>query len=232
MNYAVSDLHGCYDKFMRLLEKIRFNEEDTLYVLGDIVDRGFDNVRLISALAGKRNICTLMGNHDYMAALMLNTYGMGGKTAGVSLRGKPEATAVFDAWLSDGGETTWNEFKQLDPSEKEVVLRFLESRPLFVETEINEQCFHFSHTVPSKNEMLKTDRRSVSDFLFAAPEYDKVYFPDKILVTGHTPTGLIDPSFTGRIWKGNNHIAIDCGAVFGNPLGCICLETGEEYYAG
>ena len=51
-----------------------------------------------------------------------------------------------------------------------------------------------------------------------------------LIVTGHTPTGFIDPEYTGQIWKGNNHIAIDCGAVFGNPLGCICLDTMEEIY--
>ena len=55
-------------------------------------------------------------------------------------------------------------------------------------------------------------------------------FPDKIIVTGHTPTGFIDPKFKGKIWHKNNHIAIDCGAVFGNPLGCICLDTLEEFY--
>ena len=57
-----------------------------------------------------------------------------------------------------------------------------------------------------------------------------MYFEDMLIVTGHTPTGFIDPENTGQIWKGNNHIAIDCGAVFGNPLGCICLDTMEEIY--
>ena len=50
-------------------------------------------------------------------------------------------------------------------------------------------------------------------------------------MTGHTPTGLIEKASAGRIYRKNNHIAIDCGAVFGNPLGCICLDTGEEFYA-
>ena len=56
------------------------------------------------------------------------------------------------------------------------------------------------------------------------------YFEDMTIVTGHTPTGFIDPAYTGQIWKANRHIAIDCGAVFGNPLGCICLDTMEEIY--
>lgn len=67
------------------------------------------------------------------------------------------------------------------------------------------------------------------EFIIGEPEYEKEYFSDKIIVTGHTPTGFIDPKFKGKIWHKNNHIAIDCGAVFGNPLGCICLDTLEEF---
>ena len=38
MTYVVSDIHGCLDKFNRLLREIRFTDNDILYVLGDIVD--------------------------------------------------------------------------------------------------------------------------------------------------------------------------------------------------
>lgn len=61
-------------------------------------------------------------------------------------------------------------------------------------------------------------------------DYDCVYDEDVIMVSGHSPTGLIDPAFAGRILRRNNHIAIDCGAVFGYPLDCLCLETGESFY--
>ncbi len=40
MIYAMSDLHGCLEKYLKMLEKINFGAEDTMYVLGDIVDRG------------------------------------------------------------------------------------------------------------------------------------------------------------------------------------------------
>jgi len=40
MTYAVSDIHGCYDKYRELLRVIRFCPKDTLYVLGDVIDRG------------------------------------------------------------------------------------------------------------------------------------------------------------------------------------------------
>lgn len=77
--------------------------------------------------------------------------------------------------------------------------------------------------------MLSIDSCRISDFIMGEPEYEKMYFEDMLIITGHTPTGFIDPEYTGQIWKGNNHIAIDCGAVFGNPLGCICLELWKKY---
>lgn len=40
MYYVMSDLHGCYKEYQKALEMIHFNAQDTLYVLGDVVDRG------------------------------------------------------------------------------------------------------------------------------------------------------------------------------------------------
>jgi serine/threonine protein phosphatase 1 len=90
--------------------------------------------------------------------------------------------------------------------------------------------YFLSHTIPGKEEIMKFSHCKMEDFLWGEPEYDKEYYPDKVFVTGHTPTGLIDPAYKGKIFKSNNHIAIDCGAVFGNPLGCIRLDDLQEFY--
>lgn len=34
MIYAMSNLHGCYYKYIKMLEKINFSNNDTLYILG------------------------------------------------------------------------------------------------------------------------------------------------------------------------------------------------------
>ncbi len=39
MHWAISDIHGCYEEYRALLEKISFSPRDTLYFLGDAVDR-------------------------------------------------------------------------------------------------------------------------------------------------------------------------------------------------
>ena len=40
--YCISDIHGKRDAFYEMLKKINFKEEDHLYVLGDVIDRGKD----------------------------------------------------------------------------------------------------------------------------------------------------------------------------------------------
>jgi len=44
MVYAISDIHGYYDKYIRMLDKIEFNKNDMLYVIGDVIDRGDDGI--------------------------------------------------------------------------------------------------------------------------------------------------------------------------------------------
>ena len=47
MIYAVSDLHGRYDRYRQLLDKLDLEEQDTLYVLGDALDRGPEGFRIL-----------------------------------------------------------------------------------------------------------------------------------------------------------------------------------------
>ena len=67
MTYAVSDIHGYYEKYLAMLEKIRFSENDTLYVLGDVIDRGGEGIRILQDIMERSNVKMLMGNHEKMA---------------------------------------------------------------------------------------------------------------------------------------------------------------------
>lgn len=41
MIYIIADIHGCYNEYMELLDKINFSDEDDLYVLGDSAAKHF-----------------------------------------------------------------------------------------------------------------------------------------------------------------------------------------------
>ena len=78
MDYCISDIHGYYDLFCRLLEKIRFGGGDKLYVLGDIIDKGPDSIRLAKLLFSMPDVYCIAGNHEYdflkyYRALMMQT---------------------------------------------------------------------------------------------------------------------------------------------------------------
>ena len=47
MRYLISDVHGCYEEYQELLDKIHFSNEDELYVLGDAMDRGPEPIKVI-----------------------------------------------------------------------------------------------------------------------------------------------------------------------------------------
>ena len=70
--YVISDIHGEYDKFMELLDRIGLKETDTLYILGDVLDRGPDPIRVICKLMEMPNVIPIVGNHEVMAITCLD----------------------------------------------------------------------------------------------------------------------------------------------------------------
>ena len=44
--FVLSDIHGEYNKFINMLDKIHFSDKDTLYVLGDVLDRGPEPIKV------------------------------------------------------------------------------------------------------------------------------------------------------------------------------------------
>lgn len=230
MIYAMSDLHGCYDKYTNMLKKINFSDNDTLYILGDIVDRGPDGIKIWQDIIKRKNVTALRGNHDFLAYHLLKILS---KSSLFDVLGSGQDDGFVEkyrSWIFDGGSPTEQGFNELDEAEQKKILLFMSYMPIYEEVEVNGNKFFLSHTVPNKERMQEFEKLLWQEFIIGEPEYEKEYFPDKFIVTGHTPTGFIDTKYKGKIWRGNNHIAIDCGAVFGNPLGCICLDNFEEFY--
>ena len=53
MTFAISDLHGYpVDKFKALLDKAGFSDADTLYILGDVIDRSGDGWTILKCFTG------------------------------------------------------------------------------------------------------------------------------------------------------------------------------------
>ena len=50
-----------------MLEKIRFSDNDILYILGDVVDRGPEPAKILLDMMKRPNVVPLLGNHEAMA---------------------------------------------------------------------------------------------------------------------------------------------------------------------
>ena len=229
MTYVISDIHGRYFDLLDLLEKINFTEQDTLYVLGDLVDRGPDSLLVLADLQERRNVNLLWGNHDFRMLTVLRDYRISSLADVEALR---KTDSRIEEWLQDGGMSTLRDFCRMGrQKDRNDIQGWLENAfRLCDAVQVGGKAFFLAHTVPSKEKMQNLPACKTEDFLYGEPEYDKRYFADCEIITGHTPTLMIDPASRGKILHRNGHIAIDCGAYITGVLGCLCLDTMEEYY--
>lgn len=232
MTYCISDIHGGYNQYMNLLSQINLTAQDTLYVLGDVVDRGPRPMEVLLDMMARPNVIPLLGNHEFMALRCLRF---------LTTEVTDESVDALDAgflsgyasWWRQGGEATAEGFRKLPLWQREEVMEYLGEFRLYEELSVNGQHYVLAHAglghfAPDK----PLDDYTLDELIWDRPNYGQTYFPDRYLVTGHTPTRNIPSNPNpGRIYRANNHIAIDCGCAFGGPLGAICLDTGEEFYA-
>ena len=60
---AIGDIHGCADEFAQLLLRLKLTPDDQLVLLGDLVNRGPDPLRVIDLARDHQAVC-LLGNHE------------------------------------------------------------------------------------------------------------------------------------------------------------------------
>ena len=65
-NYAIGDIQGCYKEFKLALKKVNFNlEKDYLWLVGDLINRGPDSLKLLKHVYKiRKRTHIVLGNHD------------------------------------------------------------------------------------------------------------------------------------------------------------------------
>jgi serine/threonine protein phosphatase 1 len=112
---AIGDIHGCYQEFAELLSLLAPTRDDRLVLLGDLVNRGPDSLRVVD-LARQHRALSLLGNHE----LRLLKYRKTGDKKYIK-------------------ETDLDTYAKLRPED----WAYLESMPLtFEEPELNVVCVH------------------------------------------------------------------------------------------
>ncbi len=224
-HYVISDIHGEADRFHAMLEKIQFSPEDTLYILGDVVDRGPDGISLLKEIMGMPNAVMLLGNHEYMMLQYMS----------------PSASETdIRRWNRNGNAPTLASYRRLDDQEQQKILTYLRTLPTNLEVQVNGREFYLVHGFPGPN---------VHDEVWNRPTMTaRNPIPDHQLIIGHTPVlSLIEDEQEQidleielaskgehlRVIHAPGFIDIDCGCGHNIPikaLACIRLEDMAEVY--
>ena len=143
--YVMSDIHGQYKSFLKMLDLIRFGEEDTLYVLGDVIDRGPDGILILEHLMKMENAQMFMGNHELlMLDALKNEFEIQNK--------KRMDTDDIDIWLDpcNGGLPTYNAFKALPAAKRQKILEYLKDTWVVKKVSIGKKKYYLAHAYCTK----------------------------------------------------------------------------------
>lgn len=242
--YVISDIHGDYERFVKLLATIKFNPSDKVYLLGDMIDRGNQGLKILQMAMKNTSFVALMGNHEYMAIKPLNWLFNNDISQFENM--PADVKKDFVEWLNIGGQSTMKEFQALTHDEQAEILHYLNELLPYEELTVLGKQFVLVHAgIDNFSKTKDLSEYNIEELIFDKPSYYLKYFDNKYLITGHTPTryireeelnlprGLVDRRGHkyDKIFKANNHIAIDCGCGYGGLLGAICLENLKEFYA-
>jgi len=231
MIYVMSDIHGMFDKYRDMLEKLKLTEDDALFVLGDVIDYGNDGIRVLKDMMYRTNIYPVLGEHEYMAKKLLPQIEKAENEQDCGRLINDENKKLFEKWLKNGGAPTVNAFLELNGENRESVIDYLGEFEPYEELEAAGRSFVLVHAgIRNFDESKPLEDYCEEDFVLEGANYGTAYFKDRFLVTGHTPTIEIVPNGNGKVYSKKRHLAIDCGAYCGGRLAAVCLDTLKAYY--
>lgn len=233
MIYVTSDLHGCSVKrFQQLLDHAGFSEEDFLYILGDVIDRGEQGAELLLWITEQSNMQLILGNHE---TFLLKCEIVFDEVIGQNLNKLTEEQMDhLLTWIYNGGGPTVLGLKKIyqkNPELVEGIFEYLQDAPLYETVEINRQKYILVHAGLGnfrKNRLLSDYK--AEELLWVRPAYDTVYFDDAIVIFGHTPTQYYGSQFKGKALKTLSWICIDTGAAEGDFPMLLRLDDMKEFY--
>lgn len=239
MHWVISDIHGCFNQFMAMVEKIeKKDKEYKLIIAGDIIDRGPQTAEMLQWAMKYGNqpngrVKVLMGNHE---ELILDWYNL-----------------QFREWLKEGcknyepipksgfdfykvaEQQNWTTEEKIRP-----IIDFFRQLPYFEVIDTKERKTIVAHAWAPREERMKqilsgaaltyTDK---SIFLWDR-RLDEAYDSQEYrLIHGHTPTVNEGNKTKAKVHRHHNVINVDCGSNFpklGGRMAALCIETDKVLY--
>ncbi len=218
-SYVMSDLHGRYPEYMAMLKKIAFSRGDRLYILGDVLNRGYGERLIFKDIMERNNISFIMGNHELDLLKRVETrQGLSGRK----------------------GSRLFKRLSSRDPVFARDLLAYLKKasywavvdRYVLVHAGVKnpEKLAHYKNI-----EAFMTNQKPLDLVWKSEQFYRQKGLEGYTVIFGHTPTCLMRHE-CGQIWfeeKWQDKIGIDCGVFLpqhNGRLGCLRLEDRQVFY--
>jgi serine/threonine protein phosphatase 1 len=188
----IGDVHGHYDGLMKLLEAIIPGSDDQVYFVGDLIDRGPKSAHVVQFVRESGYQCVL-GNHEQ---LLLEAF-PGSKVSHLALQ----------AWLHSGGQSTVASYNK--PESLLESLNWMRTLPTYLD--LGDIWLAHAGLHPK----LPVHQQTAHEYCWIREEFHstpKPYFPDKLIITGHTITFTLPGVAPGGLAQGQGWLDIDTGA--------------------
>lgn len=187
----IGDVHGHYDGLMKLLEAIAPGDGDMVYFVGDLIDRGPKSSEVVKFVKESSYPCVL-GNHEQ---LLLDAF-----------RDRKIHKPAFQAWLYSGGQATITSYG--NPQKLLADVEWIRTLPTYID--LGDVWLVHAGVHPE----LPIEAQGPEDFCWIRSQFHQIsepYFPDKLIVIGHTITFTFAGLEPGQLALGQGWIGIDTG---------------------
>ena len=205
MIYAVSDIHGDLAMYNHIIKQL--NKDDTLYIVGDVIDRGSSGIMILQDIMKRPNVELLLGNHEWFLIMSMAF----------------DSEYIMNTWISrqNGGEATAQSLMSLPSIEYDNLLDYLLSRKVCEKLVVNNKKFVLVHGC------YYNDIEDITEFENSKLVYNCLW--DSELLTAVSDKNNTDIYIHGHVPIGNARLNnpyldncryIDGGNIFG---GCQIL---------
>ena len=169
--FAIGDIHGCNLALKALIAAIGPKPDDTVVVLGDVIDWGPDSrdcVQQLIELSARCKLILVRGNHEEMLFAAL------------------ESQSELRYWLNFGGEETLKSYPYRGGEEfvDRDHVRFLKDQARdYYETDE----FIFVHACYDPNKPMDQQSNTTLQWEPVQPDQMRPHFSGKAVIAGHTP---------------------------------------------
>lgn len=227
MIYVLADIHGNERRFHSVMKQINLQPEDTLYVLGDVIDRHPGGIRILRKIMAMPNAQMLLGNHEYMMLRAL----------GYPYDDNWDDGRALEHWYRNGGGVTHNHWKRIRKALRQEIVEYLHALQLSFDIEVNGTSYKLVHAAPAEEYNFEPKYKNAIHFaVWKRLGIDYPLPEDYTLIFGHTTTKHFQDKTPMEIWMGDRRIGIDCGSGYPEDspegrLACLRLDDGKVFYS-